>query len=180
VNDHKIHSLTRLQIGARAVVSLIIVAAVLLAMAQLEPDGFIDPWIKALHIIAVIGWMAGMLYLPRLFVYHCQAQTGSDQAQTFKIMERRLLRIIINPAMIIVWITGLWMAWKLFGFRGGWLHLKIMVVVLLSAFHGFLAGSTRRFAEDRNKLSQKSWRILNEVPTLLMIIAVVAVVVKIP
>jgi len=118
--------------------------------------------------------------LPRLFVYHCQAQTGSVLSHTFKIMERRLLRAIINPAMIIVWITGLWMAWKLFAFHGGWLHLKITVVILLSAFHGFLAGSTRRFAEDRNRYPQQTWRILNEVPTLLMIVAVIAVIVKIP
>jgi len=180
VHNHQIHTLSRGKIWLRALVSLATVAVPLSALMLLEPDGFIEPWIKAVHIIAVIGWMAGMLYLPRLFVYHCQAEDDSPQAQTFKLMERRLLRIIINPAMIVVWITGLWMAWKLFGLHGGWLHLKIMIVLFLSGFHGFLAGSTRRFAEDRNTLSQKTWRILNEVPTLLMIIAVIVVVVKIP
>jgi len=180
MSDHQIHAPSPGKIMVRAFIALALVALPLTALSWFEPDGFVESWIKAIHIIAVIGWMAGMLYLPRLFVYHCQAEIGSVQAQTFKIMERRLLRAIINPAMIVVWITGLWMAWKLFGFHGGWLHLKIMIVVMLSAFHGFLAGSTRRFARDRNKISQKSWRILNEVPTLLMIIAVIAVVVKIP
>jgi len=180
MSNHQIHTLSPGKIALRAALSLFLVVAPLAGLSYLEPDGFIEFWIKAAHIIAVIAWMAGMLYLPRLFVYHCQVETGSQQAQIFKIMERRLLRAIINPAMIVVWVTGLWLAWKIFGFHGGWLHLKISIVVLLSAFHGFLAGSTRRFAEDRNKLSQKTWRILNEVPTLLMIIAVIAVVVKIP
>jgi len=180
MSDNKIHAPSGGKIILGALISLLLVAVPLAALSLLEPDGFIEAWIKAVHVIAVIAWMAGMLYLPRLFVYHCQAETGSVQAQTFKIMERRLLRAIINPSMIVVWITGLWMAWKIFGFHGGWLHLKIMVVVLMSAFHGFLASSTRRFACNCNQLSQKTWRILNEVPTLLMIIAVIAVVVKIP
>jgi len=180
MDNNQIHAPSHGKRWLRAVVSLLFVGGGVALLASIEPDGFIESWIRAVHIIAVIGWMAGMLYLPRLFVYHCQADIGSIQAQTFKVMERKLLRIIINPAMIIVWISGLWMAWKLFGFHGGWLHLKIMVVVLLSGFHGFLAGSTRRFAGDRNQLSQKTWRILNEVPTFLMIIAVIAVVVKIP
>jgi len=180
MRDNKIHAPSRGKIVLRALISLLLVAAPLAALSYIEPDGFVEAWIKALHVIAVIAWMAGMLYLPRLFVYHCQAEAGSVQAQTFKIMERRLLRAIINPSMIIVWITGLWMAWKIFGFHGGWLHLKIMVVLLLSAFHGFLSRSTRRFATDNNRLSQKTWRVLNEVPTLLMIVAVIAVVVKIP
>jgi len=180
VSDNKIHTLSRGKIWLRVGVSLGLIVMSLAGLALIEPDGFVEAWIKALHIIAVIAWMAGMLYLPRLFVYHCQAEAGTQQAQTFKIMERRLLRAIINPAMIVVWITGLWMAWKIFGFHGGWLHLKITIVLLLSGFHGFLAASTRHFAEDRNRFSQKTWRILNEVPTLLMIIAVIAVVVKIP
>jgi len=180
VSDNQIHTPSRGKIWIRAIIALILVAVMLVTLSFVEPDGFVESWIKAVHVIAVISWMAGMLYLPRLFVYHCQAEIGSSEAQTFKLMERRLLRAIINPAMIVVWVTGLWLAWKIFGFHGGWLHLKIMIVVLLSGFHGFLSGSTRRFASNSNKLSQKTWRILNEVPTVLMIIAVIAVVVKIP
>jgi len=180
MSNNQIHAPSRGKVWLRAFISLLLVGLPLAGLSYLEPDGFVEAWIKALHVIAVIAWMAGMLYLPRLFVYHCQAESGSVQSQTFKIMERRLLRAIINPSMIVVWITGLWMAWKIFGFHGGWLHLKITVVLLLSAFHGFLSGATRRFATDSNRFSQKTWRILNEVPTLLMIIAVIAVVVKIP
>jgi protoporphyrinogen IX oxidase len=143
----------------------------------LAPEEFY-PWAKAIHIIAVIAWMAGMLYLPRLFVYHSEAEKGSVQSETFKVMERRLLRGIINPAMIVTWSFGLWLAWKIFHFQGGWLHVKITLVVLMSAIHGYLAGSVRKFAEDRNLRSARHWRIVNEVPTLLMIAIVILVVVK--
>jgi putative membrane protein len=136
------------------------------------------PWVKALHVIAVISWMAGMLYLPRLFVYHADAQPGSVQSETFKLMERRLLRAIINPAMVVTWAAGLWLAWHGFAFQGGWLHAKITLVVLLSGVHGYLSGAVRRFAEDRNVKNARHWRIVNEVPTLLMIAIVVLVVVK--
>ena len=94
---------------------------------------------KALHVIAVISWMAGMLYLPRLFVYHAESEPGSVQSETFKVMERRLLRGIINPAMVVTWVLGLWLAWSGFGFAGGWLHAKIALVVVLSAMHGYFA-----------------------------------------
>ena len=97
-------------------------------------------WAKAIHVIAVIAWMAGMLYLPRLFVYHTEAASGSEQSETFKVMERRLLRVIINPAMIVTWVFGLWLAWKGFGFQGGWLHAKIALVVAMSGMHGYLGG----------------------------------------
>jgi putative membrane protein len=136
-------------------------------------------WVKALHVIAVIAWMAGMLYLPRLFVYHSVAEIGSDKSETFKIMERRLLRGIINPAMIASYVFGLWMVfggWVDMG--AGWLHLKLAMVLLLTACHGMLAKYTRLFAQDKNTKPQKFFRILNEVPTVLMIIIVVAVVVK--
>ena len=135
-------------------------------------------WIKAAHIISVIAWMAGMLYLPRLFVYHVDAMPGSVQSETFKVMERRLLRGIINPAMILSWTFGLWLAWKGFGFSGGWLHAKIAAVLALSAMHGYLARAVREFAEDRNKKPARHWRIVNEVPTLLMVIIVILVIVK--
>ena len=135
-------------------------------------------WIKALHIIAVISWMAGMLYLPRLFVYHCEAETGSKQSETFKVMERRLLRAIINPAMIVTWLAGLYLAWSGYWFSAGWLHGKLLLVLVLSGVHGFFARWVRDFAADRNQRSQKFYRIINEVPTLLMIIIVILVVVK--
>ena len=136
------------------------------------------PWIKALHVIAVISWMAGMLYLPRLFVYHCDAEIGSKQSETFKVMERRLLKAIINPAMIVTWVFGLYLAWKGFSFQGGWLHAKIAAVLAMSGVHGYLSGGVRRFAEDRNTKSSRHWRIVNEIPTLLMIVIVALVVVK--
>ena len=140
-------------------------------------------WIKAFHIIAVIAWMAGMLYLPRLFVYHCAAETGSVQSETFKVMERRLLRAIINPAMVATWVFGLWLAWlgpdSRYGwFASGWLWAKIILVLGLSAVHGLLARWRKDFAQDRNRHSQKFYRIINEVPTILMILIVLVVVLK--
>lgn len=143
----------------------------------------IYPWLKAFHIIAVIAWMAGMLYLPRLFVYHCAAQKGSVQSETFKVMERRLLRAIINPAMIATWILGLTLAWagpdSRYGwFASGWLQAKFALVLLLSAAHGLFAHWVKAFAADSNDHSQKFYRIINEVPTILMIGIVILAVVK--
>ncbi len=135
-------------------------------------------WIKALHVIAVISWMAGMLYLPRLFVYHADAQRGSPASETFKIMERRLLKAIINPAMIITWLSGLYIAYAFGFYRAGWLHAKLTLVVLMSAMHGYLAGRVRAFAEDRNDKSSRFYRIVNEIPTVLMIGIVILVIVK--
>ena len=137
-------------------------------------------WIKALHIISVIAWMAGMLYLPRLFVYHCAASPGSVQSETFKVMERRLLRGIINPAMIATWVFGLWLAWELPGgfARAHWLHAKLALVIVMSGVHGLLARYRRDFAADRNRHSEKFYRIINEVPTILMIGIVLLVVLK--
>lgn len=135
-------------------------------------------WIKALHVIAVIAWMAGMLYLPRLFVYHCKAEIGSKQSETFKIMERRLLKAIINPAMIATWLAGLYLAWSGHWFTSGWFHGKLALVILLSGVHVFFSRCVKDFAADRNTRSQKFYRIINEVPTLLMILIVILVVVK--
>jgi putative membrane protein len=135
-------------------------------------------WIKALHIVAVIAWMAGMLYLPRLFVYHCEAKTGSSQSETFKLMERRLLKMIINPAMIVTWVAGLYLAWSGHWLSAGWLHTKLALVLALSGVHGFFARWVKDFAADRNSKSQKFYRLINEVPTLLMIAIVILVVVK--
>ena len=135
-------------------------------------------WIKAFHVVAVISWMAGMLYLPRLMVYHAEAQTGSIQSETFKIMERRLLKGIINPAMILTWVLGLYLAWYAFGFKGGWLHAKLLLVVILSGIHGILVKHVRAFAEDKNLKSPRYFRIINEVPAVLMLAIVILVVVK--
>lgn len=101
------------------------------------------PWIKALHVIAVISWMAGMLYLPRLFVYHCEAEIGSKQSETLKVMERRLLKAIINPAMVVTWLAGLYLAWSGHWFAYGWLHVKLALVLTLSAVHGFFRAGAR-------------------------------------
>lgn len=161
----------------RALAGLGISALLAAALYWLDPVSFY-PWLKALHVIAVMSWMAGMLYLPRLFVYHADAETGSAQSETFKVMERRLLRAIINPAMVVTWATGLWLAWRGFQFIGGWLHVKIAMVVLLSAAHGYFSASVRRFAEDKNVKAARHWRIMNEVPTALMIGIVILVIVK--
>jgi putative membrane protein len=163
--------------GRRAAAALAIAAALVALLFWLDPVA-LYPWVKAAHVIAVISWMAGMLYLPRLFVYHTEAETGSDKSETFKVMERRLLRAIINPAMIATWVLGLWLAWRGFGFAGGWLHAKILAVLLLSGVHGYLSASVRRFAEDRNEKPSRHWRIVNEIPTVLMIAIVILVVVK--
>ena len=135
-------------------------------------------WIKALHVMAVISWMAGMLYLPRLMVYHAEAQIGSIQSETFKIMERRLLKGIINPAMILTWVLGLYLAWYAFGFKGGWLHAKLLLVVVLSGIHGMLVKHVRNFAADRNVKSPRYFRVLNEIPAVLMVGIVILVIVK--
>ncbi|MFG1347579.1 protoporphyrinogen oxidase HemJ [Xanthobacter autotrophicus DSM 431] len=135
-------------------------------------------WIKALHVLAVISWMAGMLYLPRLMVYHAAAQAGSEASETFKVMERRLLKAIINPAMVVAWLAGLWLAYEGGWYRAPWFHAKFALVLAMSAMHGFLVRWVREFAEDRNTRPARFYRIANEVPTLLMIGIVILVVVK--
>ncbi|MDR3374742.1 MAG: CopD family protein [Ancalomicrobiaceae bacterium] len=135
-------------------------------------------WIKVLHIVAVMSWMAGMLYLPRLFVNHVGLPPESAASEMLKGMEHRLLVYIINPAMIASWCAGLWMAWRIFGFEGTWLWLKLALVLGLSAFHGYLAKAVRDFGADRNPHSSRYWRFMNEVPTLIMIAVVILVVLK--
>ncbi|MFG1288519.1 protoporphyrinogen oxidase HemJ [Xanthobacter versatilis] len=135
-------------------------------------------WIKALHVIAVISWMAGMLYLPRLMVYHCAAEAGSVQSETFKVMERRLLKAIINPAMIVTWLAGLYLAYAGGWYLAGWFHAKFALVLVLSGFHGALSRWVRDFGEDKNSRPARFYRIANEVPTLLMVSIVILVVVK--
>jgi putative membrane protein len=122
--------------------------------------------------------MAGMLYLPRLFVYHCDAPKGSIQSDTFKIMERRLLKAIINPAMIVTWVLGLILVWQGGWYASGWLHAKVLLVLVLSGVHGFLSRMVKDFAADRNTRPAKFYRLMNEVPTVLMIGIVILVIVK--
>ena len=134
--------------------------------------------LKSLHIIAVIAWMAGMLYLPRLFVYHCEAEKGSKQSETFKVMERRLMRAIIDPAMILTWVLGIAMAWLNDYWLQGWFIAKLVLVILMSAVHGMFSRWRRDFEADRNTRPQRFYRIWNEVPTLLLIGIVFVVVLK--
>lgn len=135
-------------------------------------------WIKALHVIAVISWMAGLLYLPRLMVYHVAAARGSREAETFKVMERRLLRVIVNPAMIVVWVTGPLLAWMMGVHMELWLWAKLVLVAGLTWFHHALGSWRKALAEDRCDRSEQFFRRVNEVPTVLMIGIVVLVVVK--
>jgi protoporphyrinogen IX oxidase len=135
-------------------------------------------WIKALHVISVIAWMAGMLYLPRLFVYHAEATKGSETSETFKVMERRLLKAIVNPAMILVFLTGFALVYLTEDWRDGWWQAKFILVLGLAALHGYFARCVRAFAEDVNKRPPRFYRILNEAPTVLMILIVVLAVVK--
>lgn len=161
----------------RAVIAMAIFVAVTGLIFWLAPSD-LYLWVKAIHVIAIVAWMAGMLYLPRLFVYHCDAKPGSEQSETFKIMERRLLRVIMNPAMIVAWALGLWLAWSGGYFTEPWFWGKFTAVFLMSGVHGAFSRAVRLFAEDRNQRSARYWRMMNEVPTLLLIAAVVLVVVK--
>lgn len=136
------------------------------------------PWFLALHIIAVIAWMAGMLYLPRLFVYHTEARPGSESSERFKVMERRLLKAIINPSMIAVWVLGILLAWLTHAYMDTWFQIKFALVIILSAMHGLFVRCWRAFAEDRNTHSARFYRIVNEVPALLMVLIVILVKVK--
>jgi len=137
-------------------------------------------YIKAFHVIAIIAWMAGLLYLPRLFVYHATSKKGSEQSETFKVMERRLLRYITTPAMVASWALGLTLAFSgaIDWSRDGWFHAKLVLVLALSAYHGMLAKWTRDFALDRNTRSARFYRIANEVPTILMIFIVILAVAR--
>ncbi len=135
-------------------------------------------WIKALHVIAVIAWMAGMLYLPRLFVYHCEAEAGSKQSETFQVMERRLLKAIMNPAMIAVWILGPLLAWLTGAYLDTWMQIKFVLVIIMSGMHGLFVRCWRDFANDRNTRSARFYRIANEVPALLLVLIVILVKVQ--
>ena len=135
-------------------------------------------WLKALHIIAVISWMAGLLYLPRLFVYHAAATPGSEQSETFKTMERRLLRAIMTPAMIATWLFGMSIMFTGGWAAAGWLHAKLALVIAMTVMHGLMSHWQADFQHDRNRHSHKFFRITNEIPTVLMILIVILAVVK--
>ncbi len=140
------------------------------------------PWVKAFHIMAVIAWMAGLFYLPRLFVHHVErAPAGSEMSETFKMMEYKLLKVIMNPAMIAAWVLGLGMVLTP-GVASlssdGWLHVKLAAVVAMTAFHMWLAAHRKRLAADGPRVAGRTYRIMNEVPTVLMVVIVIMVVVK--
>jgi putative membrane protein len=137
-------------------------------------------WLKAFHIISMIAWMAGLFYLPRLFVYHCDTQRGSAESERFKVMERRLLKQIINPAMIGTWLFGILLVLTpgVIDWHQGWWHVKLTAVILMSGFHGAASKWRREFMEDRNRRSPRFYRIANEIPTLLMLVIVIMVIVR--
>jgi len=165
------------KVRARAVFALLMFIAVAGGLYLWQPDEFYL-WAKAFHVIAVISWMAGLLYLPRLFIYHTDAAVGSVQSETFKVMEQRLFQLIMTPAMAMAWTFGLYLAWSVYGFQGGWLHAKLLFVVLLSGFHSYLGGAVQTFTADGPRKSTRHWRLMNEVPTLVMIAVVILVIVK--
>ena len=135
-------------------------------------------WIKALHVMAIISWMAALLYMPRLMVYHCDAPKGSAQSETFKVMERRLLKAISRPAMVVSWLAGLYLAWEGGWFASGWFHVKLALVVGMTIAQEYQARWVADFAADRNTRPARFFRMMNEVPTLLMIGIVIMVIVK--
>lgn len=138
------------------------------------------PWTKALHVISVIAWMAALLYLPRLFVYHCEVPPGSAESERFKVMERRLLKYIANPASLAVWLFGILLVLTpgAVDWSSGWWHLKMLGILVVTGVHHVLMARRKDFLHDRNRRPQKYYRILNEVPTLAMIVIVVMVIVK--
>lgn len=160
---------------ASVAIAIFLVAAGLIWVLEI---GDLYSWLRVFHLIAVISWMAGLVYLPRLFVYHANAETGSDQSETFKLMERRLLKLIMTPAMIIAWIFGLALAFHINAFVEIWFILKFALVFAMSGFHGFLAKSVKLFEKDANEIAASKWRLYNEVPTILMILIIVFVVIK--
>ena len=165
------------RVAFRAATALSVFVVVLFFIYWLRPDDFLL-YIKAFHVIAVISWMAGLLYLPRLFIYHTDAEPGSAQSETFKVMEGRLLKIIMNPAMMISWALGLYLAWAVYDFQGGWLHAKILFVLLLTMAHMRFSAEVRAFAIDGPRKTARYWRLMNEIPTVLMIAIVIMVIVK--
>lgn len=163
--------------GIKAYSSIAVVVLLAIAAWWFEPDWLYD-WLKVLHIVAVISWMVGLFYLPRLFVYHADAASAGEPSATFVVMEQRLVKVIMNPAMMVSWAVGLWLAWSGFAFLGLWLWLKIAAVIGLTVFHVFLSRSARKFAAGENAMTARQWRMANEIPTVLMILVVIMVIIK--
>jgi len=161
----------------KAYLSIAVVAGLAVMAWWFDPD-WLYGWLKVLHVVAVISWMVGLFYLPRLFVYHAEAPAGSEPATTFVVMEQRLVKVIMTPAMMISWVAGLWLAWSGFGFLGLWLWIKIAAVIGLTVFHVFLSRSAKRFARGENTWTARQWRMANEIPTVLMIVVVIMVIIK--
>lgn len=136
-------------------------------------------WLKAIHIISIVTWMAGIFYLPRLLVYHSYEEAGSKTSETFKVMEYKLLKFIMTPSMIVAWIFGTLLVFAIdIDWSQGWFHVKLLMVILMSAFHGWCIRQTRIFAHDKNQHNHKYFRIMNEVPTIIFLVIIIMVVVK--
>ena len=163
--------------AVRAAIALVAFVLVAVFVFVLSPGARYD-WAKAIHVVAVISWMAGMLYLPRLFVYHSDAEPDSDKAETFVVMERRLLKIIMLPAMSISWALGLWLAWASGAFTQGWFLAKLVAVIVMTGAHGHMSKAAKAFAAGERPGSARYWRVFNEVPTVAMIVAVILVIVR--
>jgi putative membrane protein len=162
--------------GLRAGIALGVFVAAAVAIYFLSDNAYL--WFKALHIMAVIAWMAGLFYLPRLFIYHHDKAPGSESSETFKVMEMRLYRFIMNPSMMIAWVFGLFIAWQGQWFTAGWLHVKLLAVIALTVTHVYYGRAVGAFARDERPLTARHWRMLNEVPALLMIVIVLMAVLK--
>ena len=162
--------------GLRAGIAIAVFLAAAAALYAFLDNAYL--WFKALHVMAVITWMAGLFYLPRLFIYHHDKAVGSESSETFKIMEARLYRFIMNPSMMIAWAFGLFIAWEGGWLSSGWLHVKLAAVVLLTAAHVYYGRAMRAFGRDERPLTTRHWRMLNEIPAILMIVIVLMAVLK--
>ncbi|CAN7637799.1 protoporphyrinogen oxidase HemJ [Rhizobium sp. LjRoot254] len=162
--------------GLRAGIALGVFILVAVLIYTLSDDSYL--WFKAFHIMAVIAWMAGLFYLPRLFIYHSDVAVGSESSELFKTMESRLYRIIMNPAMMMAWIFGLFIAWQGMWFSAGWLHVKFLGVIAMTGMHVYYGRAVKAFSRDERPRNIRHWRIMNEVPALLMILIVLMAVLK--
>lgn len=162
--------------GLRAGIVIAIFLAAAAGLYAFSENAYL--WFKALHIVAAIAWMAGLFYLPRLFIYHHEKPVGSETSETFKTMEMRLYRYIMNPAMMIAWVFGLFIAWDGQWFTAGWFHVKLTAVIVMTAAHVYFGRAMRAFGRDERPLASRHWRMLNEVPALLLIVIVVMAVLK--
>lgn len=164
--------------AARRAAFWIVTVVVLAILGFVYQPPWLYDWLKVLHLVALISWMVGLFYLPRIFVYHSDSEPDSETDKTFIVMESRLLKVIMTPAMVVTWGAGLMLAWLGFAFIGLWLWLKILLVLGLTGFHHYLAKSARRFAAGERPGTARQWRMRNEIPTLLMIGIIILVIIK--